>query len=100
MTPQTVPPFAQVLEMMNAMPLATCVSCLARLGIPDLVEHGTKSAEELAVQVGAHPQTLYRLMRATASIGVLAEGPDGKFSETPLSAALRSNARPRIRNWA
>jgi O-methyltransferase domain len=64
------------------------------------VEHGPKSAEELAKQIGAQPRELYRLMRATASVGVLAEGADGKFSETPLSSALRSNANPSLRYFA
>ena len=31
-------------------------------------------------------------MRATACVGVLSEGPDGKFSQTPMSAVLRSDA--------
>jgi hypothetical protein len=70
------------------------------MGIPDLVEAGPKSAEELAKQIGAQPQALYRLMRATASVGVLSEGPDGKFSETPMSAVLRSNGNPSLRAFA
>jgi len=39
-------------------------------------------------------------MRATASVGVLSEGPDGKFSETAMSAVLRSNASPSLRGLA
>ena len=100
MTPQTVPPIMQMLQMLHGLHLSTCISCLATLGVPDLVEHGPKSAGELAAQVGANPQALYRLMRATASIGILAEGADGKFSETPLSAVLRSNAQPSARSFA
>lgn len=79
MTPQTVPPFVSMLQMLHGLHFSTCISCLAQLGIPDLVEAGPQSAEELAAQVGAHPQALYRLMRATASIGVLSEDADGKF---------------------
>jgi hypothetical protein len=100
MTPQTVPPFMSMLQMLHGLHFSTCISCLAQLGIPDLVEAGPRSAEELAAQVGAQPQALYRLMRATASIGILAEGADGKFSETPLSAVLRSNAKPSARSFA
>jgi hypothetical protein len=55
--------------------------------------------EELAKEIGADPRALYRLMRATASVGVLSEGPDGKFSQTPMSAVLRSNATPSLRSW-
>jgi copper chaperone CopZ len=39
-------------------------------------------------------------MRATACVGVLAERPDGTFSETPMSAVLRSNAHPSLRALA
>jgi hypothetical protein len=43
-------------------------------------------------------------MRATASVGVLSEGPDGMFSEIPMSAVLRKNANPSLacgasRSW-
>jgi hypothetical protein len=94
------PPHVGIFQLLGGGHIAGAVSCLAQLGIPDLVEHGPKSAEELAKQVGAQPRELYRLMRATASVGVLAEGADGKFSETPLSSALRSNANPSLRYFA
>jgi hypothetical protein len=100
MTPQTVPPFVSMLQMLHGLHFSTCISCLAQLGIPDLVEAGPQSAEELAAQVGAHPQALHRLMRATASIGVLSEDADGKFSQTPLSAVLRGNVTPSARGFA
>src|SRR5271170_1538395 len=102
MTAQTQAPPAHIgmLQLLNGAHVAGAVSCLAQLGIPDLVETGARSADELASQIGAHPQALYRLMRATASVGVLSEGPDGKFSETPMSAVLRSNANPSLRALA
>src|SRR2546425_1316124 len=81
-------------QLLNGVYITGAISCLARLGVPDLVEHGPKSAYELATAVGADPRALYRLMRATASVGVLSEGPDGKFSQTPLSEALRKEANP------
>ena len=80
--------------------MAGAVACLAQLGIPDLVEAAPKSAEELAKHIGADPNALYRLMRATASVGVLAEGPDGKFSQTPTSRVLCSDATPSLRAFA
>ncbi len=89
-----------MLQMLHGLHFSTCISCLAQLGIPDLVETGPQSAEELAAQVGAHPQALFRLMRVTASIGVLSEDAAGKFSQTPLSAVLRSNVTPSARSFA
>src|SRR5438874_12150689 len=98
---QPIPPLAALLQMTWIAPLVGfAISHLARLGIPDLVEAEPKSAEELARGIGANPDALHRLMRATAAAGVLAEGPDGRFSQTPLSAALRSDAVPSLRAMA
>jgi hypothetical protein len=97
---QTPPAHVGMFQLLNGVFIVGALSCLARLGIPDLVEHGPKSADELAAQVGADPRALYRLMRATACVGVLSEGADGKFSETPLSAVLRSNANPTLKAFA
>jgi hypothetical protein len=97
---QTPPAFGGILQLLNGAHVAGAVSCLAQLGVPDLVESGPRSADELASQTGTNPQALYRLLRATASVGVLAEGPEGTFSQTPMSAVLRSNANPSLRALA
>lgn len=97
---QTPPAHIGILLLLNGAHVAGAVSCLAQLGIPDLVEAGPESAQELANEIGADPQALYRLMRATASVGVLSEGSDGKFSQTPMSAVLRSDATPSLRAHA
>src|SRR5260370_39661444 len=99
-TTQTPPAPVGMFQLLNGVFVVGALACLARLGVPDLVEHGPKSPEELGSQIGADPRGLYRLMRATASVGVLSEGPDGKFSETPLSAVLRCNANPSLRAFA
>jgi hypothetical protein len=98
--PQTPPAQFGVLKLLNGAHVAGAVSCLAQLGVPDLVEAGPRSADDLAGQTGTNPRALYRLLRATASVGVLAEGPEGTFSETPMSAVLRSNANPSLRALA
>jgi hypothetical protein len=99
--PGGVPPIhVQMLQILNGAGVAGAIGCLARLGVAELVEAGPRSAEELAAQIGAQPGPLYRLMRATAAVGVLSEGPDGKFSQTPLSALLRRNANPSLRALA
>jgi O-methyltransferase domain len=79
---------------------ASAISHLARLGIPDLVEVEPKTAADLARQTGTNADALYRLMRASAAAGVLAEASDGTFHQTPLSAVLRSNAVPSMRAMA
>jgi len=97
---QTPPAHVGMFQLLNGVFITGTIACLARLSIPDLVEHGPKSADELATEIGADPRSLYRLLRASAAVGVLAEGPDGKFSETPLSAVLRTNANPSLRAFA
>lgn len=67
------------------------VSVAVRLRIPDLLASGPKTADELAVECGAHARSLYRLLRALASSGVFAEGAEQRFSLTPLSECLRSD---------
>jgi hypothetical protein len=96
-TPNQDPPaHFGILQIVNGAYVAGAVSCLAQLGIPDLLEKGAKSAEELAAQTGAQPDALHRLMRATACIGVLAEGSDKKFSQRrpcrPFCAPTRTPA--------
>jgi hypothetical protein len=87
-------------QILNGVYVAGAVACLAQLGVPDLVESGPKSPSELAKKLGVQAGALYRLMRATASVGVLVEGADGRFGETPLSAVLRSNAPNSLRGLA
>ena len=74
------------------------VCAVARLGVADHVDSTPRSCEELAAKVGASPDHLYRLLRASAGVGVLSETADRKFVQTPLSAALRSDAQPCLRN--
>lgn len=97
---QAPPAHVGILQILNGGHVAGAVACLAQLGIPDLLDGAPRSSEELAKKVGADPRALYRLMRATACAGVLSEGPEGMFSQTPQSAVLRSDAKPSLRAFA
>jgi O-methyltransferase domain len=98
--PQNPPAHVAMFQILNGIAVASTVALIARLSIPDLVEHGPRSIDDLARQTSTHAPTLYRLLRASASVGVLSENSDGTFSETPLSAVLRSNAQPSLRMFA
>jgi hypothetical protein len=80
--------------------ISGAVFAFARLGIADVLESGPKTPAEVAVAINADPESVYRLLRATAAVGVATEGPDGKFSQTQLSDALRTNAVPSMRGAA
>jgi len=63
----------------------------AKLGIADRLADGPQYADQLARDIGAHDRSLYRLLRALASVGFFAEDVDGRFSLTPLANLLRSD---------
>lgn len=69
----------------------------AALGIADLLKDGAKPSAELSRLTGAHPQALYRLLRALASLGVFAEDKDGAFHLTPLAVTLQSDSPNSVR---
>ena len=47
---------------------AQAVGVAAQLGIVDQLAHGPRTAAELAAATGAHAPSLYRLLRALASL--------------------------------
>jgi hypothetical protein len=61
----------------------------ATLGVADRLADGPKTSDELAREVDAHPDALYRLLRALASVGVLTELDDRTFELAPLGEGLR-----------
>lgn len=64
----------------------------AKLKIADLLADGPRSAEDLARATGTHAPSLYRLLRALASMGMFAETGSSLFEITPLAALLRRDA--------
>ena len=69
--------------------ISQMVHVAAKLGLADLLADGPRTADELAAATGTHARSLYRLLRALASVGVFSEADDGRFAQTPLSESLR-----------
>jgi O-methyltransferase domain len=103
---QVAPPVA-VLQLVTGRWVAQIVGVAAELGLADEIQTGPKTAEELAEVKGLQAAPLYRLLRALANVGIFAEQEDGRFRQTPMSDALRSDvpysmrgiARVTNRNW-
>src|SRR5215207_4826221 len=87
-----------LLQMTNAIHVSQAICVAATLGIADLLEDGPKSADELAKTTRTHAPSLYRLLRALASVGIFSET-DGRFGSTPLAEYLRTNAPKSLRAW-
>jgi hypothetical protein len=64
----------------------------AELGIADLLASGPMSVEELARVSRTHADSLYRLLRALASVGIFAEGEDRRFRLTPMASLLQKES--------
>jgi hypothetical protein len=72
----------------------------AKLGIADLLQEGPQSCTRLAETTQTHAETLYRVLRALASVGVFVEDEEGRFSLTPLAEPLRTEAPGSLRAFA
>ncbi len=100
MSTDELSPRDALLRMTNAFQVSQAIHAAATLGIADLLEEGPRSADDLAEATGTHAPTLYRLLRALASLGVFVEDPDAQFDSTPLAEYLRTDAPGSLRAWA
>jgi len=95
-----IPPSAKIMQMLFGKHVTYSLSCVARLGIADHMSTKPVSSEILAEKVGAHPPSLYRLMRMLASLGVFAEPEPGQFVLTSIGETLRTEAPGSVRYLA
>ena len=96
----TTPPYVALTRMCIGNWISAAISVAARLGIADYLDSGPKTTQELAEQLTVHEGSFYRLLRALTSVGIFQEGESRTFSQTSLSAPLRTNARPCLRHAA
>ncbi len=94
----TPPPHMVMLQMAVSYWVSQCIYAAAKLGIADCLKTGEKSCDELATLTQSHAPSLYRLLRALASVGVFAETEPGQFALTPLAQCLRSDVPESIRD--
>jgi O-methyltransferase domain/Dimerisation domain len=82
---------ATLMHMLTGYWSTQVIYVAAKLGIADLLEHGPKTSEELAISTGTHAPSLYRLLRALANLNVFEENEAGYFSLTPIGLCLVSS---------
>ena len=87
-------------ELVNGYRSSQAIHVAVVLGIPDQLAGGPRSSDELAEATGAHADSLYRLLRALASIGVLHEEDGRHFALTDLGVPLRSDVPGSVAGWA
>ena len=98
--PVELPPTAAILQLIQGFWVSRAIYVAAKLGIPDLLKDGPKTTEDLAQSTDTHAPSLYRVMRALDSVGVLAQDGDRRFALTPLGATLRTDVPGSLRFYA
>lgn len=97
---QEIPPPLQMLQQISGFWVSRCIYVAAKLGVPDLLKDGPKSAGELAAATNAHAPSLFRVLRALAAVDVLTQADDRRFGNTALSETLRSDLPGSLRAFA
>jgi hypothetical protein len=95
-----VPPERQLLELLCGHWIVQAIACAARFKIADALAHGASRSADLAEACGADEDSLYRLLRALASIGIFTESAPRTFAMTPLAEPLCSSAPGSLREVA
>lgn len=73
---------------------------LAKLGLPDRLADGPRTAAELAGGCGADPGVLRRLLTSLAAAGLLRQPTPGTFALAPITELLRSDVSGSVRGTA
>jgi len=86
--------------MMTGYWVSQSVYIAAKLGVADLLADGPRPVDELAATTQSHTSSLYRLLRALASVGVFTETDPRTFALTPMAALLRTGTPGSMRALA
>ncbi len=92
-------PSAAMIHLMMGLWVSRAIYVTAKQGIADLLKNNSKTVEELAEATDTDAASLYRVMRAMASVGIFVENDRSQFSLTPLGETLRSDVSGSLRAW-
>ena len=87
-----LPPQAQLMNFIVGKWISKPIYAAAKLEIADMLATGPKSIEELAKESQSHEPSLYRMMRALASVGIFWETENRCFELTPMAELLKKGA--------
>lgn len=91
MNNQSPPPPVQMMQLITGFWTSCCVYAAAKLNIADHLKDQPKTADELAEATHSHAASLYRVLRALASVGVFRENEQHQFELTPLGNTLQTD---------
>ncbi|GAA6620723.1 methyltransferase [Scytonema sp. NUACC26] len=88
------------IQWVHAYWVSRCIYVIAKLGIADLLKDGSQHCDALAAATNTHSDSLYRVLRSLAGLGIFAEIQPRCFELTPLADCLQSNVPGSIRDMA
>jgi SAM-dependent methyltransferase len=94
-----LPPALALRQLIFGHRVTQLIATAGQLGLADQLNDTPQRAADLAPLVQADVRALQRLLRALASVGVVAEVDQGCFTLTPVGACLRTDASSSIRSW-
>jgi hypothetical protein len=92
MTIHELAPPEQLMKFIVGKWISKPIYVVAELGIADILAEGSKSIDELAQTSQSHAPSLYRVMRALASVGIFCETEGRRFELTPMAECLQTGA--------
>lgn len=97
---ETLPPEARLVQMISGCYVSQAISVAAELGIADLVKDKPQTVNELAKKTETHERSLYRVLRALASVGIFSEVEPKVFALSPLAEPLLTDRAGSLRDGA
>lgn len=95
-----VPPTVAMLQLISGFWISRAIYIAAKLGIADHLRDGNRTVDELAAATRTHAPSLYRVLRALASVGIFTESEKSGFALTPLAETLRTGVPGSLRAFA
>ena len=81
-------PHEQMFQLLSGYWVTRAIHVAVELDIAGHLKNGPQSCEALATATQTDAPSLFRLLRALASVGIFAEREDTQFELTPLAATL------------
>ncbi|MBM3725823.1 MAG: methyltransferase [Acidobacteria bacterium] len=97
--PAELPPNAILLQLAFGKAITCSLSAVARLGIADHMTAEPRPVDAIAASAGVHADSLNRVLRMLASLGVFQEAPGPAYGLTPMGNLLRTDAEGSMRNF-
>ncbi|MFN7971056.1 MAG: methyltransferase [Acidobacteriota bacterium] len=89
----------QLLSLMRGFVVAKTIHVVATLGVADRLGGDPRPVDQLAQEVEANPDALFRMLRALSSVGLFEERTGRSFVLTKLGERLRAGVPGSLRNW-